>query len=79
MQLHNKRVLITGGSSGIGFALAQAFEARSSKVFITGRRKNLTNLPRWTQRSCVSGHADTRRHLCAICWAQWPFPVAACN
>ena len=40
MQLHNKRVLITGGSSGIGFALAQAFVARGAKVFITGRRQS---------------------------------------
>ena len=40
MQLHNKRVLITGGSSGIGFALAQAFESRGAKVFITGRRQS---------------------------------------
>src|SRR3546814_15032679 len=45
MQLHNKRVLITGGSSGIGFALAQAFVARGAKVFITGRRQSAPDEP----------------------------------
>lgn len=37
-----KTVLITGGSTGIGYAIAQAFIlARASKVIIVGRRANL--------------------------------------
>ena len=39
MEFQHKRVLITGGSSGIGFALAQALDARGARVFITGRRQ----------------------------------------
>jgi NAD(P)-dependent dehydrogenase (short-subunit alcohol dehydrogenase family) len=38
MNLKGKRVLITGGSSGIGFATAQAMLAAGARVFITGRR-----------------------------------------
>jgi uncharacterized oxidoreductase len=38
MKLEGKRVLVTGGSSGIGFAIARALLAKGAKVAITGRR-----------------------------------------
>jgi NAD(P)-dependent dehydrogenase (short-subunit alcohol dehydrogenase family) len=38
MHLQGKRVLITGGSSGIGLATAEAMVAAGARVFITGRR-----------------------------------------
>lgn len=41
MDLKNKRVLITGGSSGIGLALAHALTARGARVVITGRRQSV--------------------------------------
>jgi dehydrogenase/reductase SDR family member 7B len=37
--MKNKVVIITGGSSGIGRALATKFGAEGSKIFITGRNK----------------------------------------
>jgi len=39
-KLHNKIALITGGSSGIGLATAQAFIKEGAYVYITGRRKD---------------------------------------
>lgn len=36
-RFEGKSVLVTGGSSGIGFAAAQAFIAEGAKVIITGR------------------------------------------
>ncbi len=38
MNLQGKRVLITGGSSGIGLALAQVMLHKGARVVITGRR-----------------------------------------
>jgi uncharacterized oxidoreductase len=38
MNLQGKRALITGGSSGIGFAIAEAMLAKGARTVITGRR-----------------------------------------
>ena len=37
MRLHNKRALVTGGSDGIGLAIAEAFSREGADVLIVGR------------------------------------------
>jgi len=41
MRLQGKRVLVTGGSSGIGLATARALLAKGAKVAVTGRRPDV--------------------------------------
>jgi uncharacterized oxidoreductase len=43
MKLDGKRVLVPGGSSGIGLAIAKALLAKGAKVAISGRRSPLVS------------------------------------
>ena len=55
MNIKNKRILITGGSSGIGLALAHSLLAKGAKIVVTGRRPDvLTSAVRELQNVSAS-------------------------
>jgi short-subunit dehydrogenase len=57
MNLQGKKVLITGGSSGIGYAIAEAMLAKGASVAITGRRPDV--LREAAERLRKGGQAET--------------------
>ncbi|RYE18260.1 MAG: SDR family NAD(P)-dependent oxidoreductase [Sphingobacteriaceae bacterium] len=68
MQLSDNTILITGGTSGIGLAFAEAFVAAGSKVIICGRREErLDNLcqkyPDLITKKCDISIAAEREEL----------------
>jgi uncharacterized oxidoreductase len=70
MKLSGNTVLITGGSMGIGFAMAEAFVAAGSEVIICGRREDRllaarARLPALHIKTCDVADADDRRELLA--------------
>ncbi len=77
MDIASNTVLITGGASGIGFALAERFLQAGSAVIICGRRPDRLRAaqdkhPHLTTRVCDVAKASDRLALCQ--WAVREFP-----
>ena len=68
MNLSNNKILITGGATGIGFALAERFVRENNTVIICGRRESALKeatgkLPALITRSCDLSIAKEREEL----------------
>jgi uncharacterized oxidoreductase len=68
MELSNRTVLVTGGTSGIGLGIAEAFQRYKSKVIVCGRdKKKLSRVekqfPDITALFCDLGDAGQRKAL----------------
>lgn len=71
MELKNSRVLITGGSSGIGRAIAATLKAAGAQVMITGRNKErlaraASDLSVLAESGDVSREEDVLRCFAAV-------------
>jgi uncharacterized oxidoreductase len=77
MNIKGNTILITGGGTGIGLALAEAFLREGNEVIICGRRKNRLaaakmRFPQLHIRQCDVADAGTRKDLFG--WATASFP-----
>jgi uncharacterized oxidoreductase len=77
MELSNRTVLVTGGTSGIGLGIAEAFERFRSKVIVCGRdEKQLSRvekrLPDITALLCDLGDAQQRKNLATDVLRRFP-------
>jgi uncharacterized oxidoreductase len=78
MELSGNTVLVTGGASGIGLALASRFLAAGSQVIVCGRREAALRAaaeahPGLVTRVCDVAREDDRAAL--IAWATSEFPA----
>jgi uncharacterized oxidoreductase len=77
MDLTQCTVLVTGGASGIGRALAERFLAAGAQVIVCGRRNDKLDQfrfehPRLVTRACDVARAEEREAL--VAWAAENFP-----
>ncbi len=77
MKISGNTALITGGATGIGFALAEAFLEKGNEVIICGRRENKLEEawrrhPELHTRVCDVSNGDDRRSLFE--WVRSKFP-----
>jgi len=77
MELSNRTVLVTGGTSGIGLGIAEAFQQAKSKVIVCGRdKKRLSSVgnrfPDITALVCDLADAKQRKALAADVLHRFP-------
>ena len=68
MKISNRIVLVTGGTSGIGLGIAEAFQRSQSRVIVCGRNREKLSMvkekfPHITAISCDVGDALQRKKL----------------
>src|SRR6266513_101683 len=68
MNLSNNKILITGGATGIGFALAERFVRENNTVIICGRREPVLKeaakkIPSLLTKACDLSMPDEREKL----------------
>jgi uncharacterized oxidoreductase len=71
MDLSNKTILVTGGATGIGLALASRFLAAGSRVIVCGRRESVLRAAAEAHPGLVTRACDLEREDDRIALAEW--------
>jgi NAD(P)-dependent dehydrogenase (short-subunit alcohol dehydrogenase family) len=87
--LHGKRILITGGGTGLGKAAAQRFLELDAEVYICGRRQDVLAATEQELRGHTGGKIHSQRcdvrdaalveEMIATIWAEGPLDVLMNN
>ncbi len=87
--LLNKRILITGGGTGLGKAAAQRFLELGAEVYICGRREEVLSATKQELRERTGGRIHARRcdvrdaaaveEMIGVIWADGPLDVLMNN
>jgi uncharacterized oxidoreductase len=77
MKITNNTILITGGATGIGLALAKKFIANNNTVIVCGRREEKLHeakrlLPQIIIKQCDIADIEQRRALYEFCITNYP-------
>lgn len=79
-KLNGKVAVVTGGSSGIGYAIAKRFVSEGARVFITGRRADaLERAAREIGAEAVAGDASNEADLDRLLKTVGRFDVLVAN
>jgi NAD(P)-dependent dehydrogenase (short-subunit alcohol dehydrogenase family) len=87
--LLNKRILVTGGGTGLGRAAAQRFLELGAEVYICGRREEVLSATKQELRQRTGGRIHARRcdvrdaaaveEMIGVIWADGPLDVLMNN
>ncbi len=70
--LKNKHVVVTGGATGIGFAIAELFAQSGAKVAIGSRRQEAMDLAMAASESKITGHVvDVATRSSVVRFFEW--------
>ena len=67
----NKKILITGSTSGLGLVCAKNFIAKEATVYVCGRKKKNLALLKNDKLNNIYSNESIRLNSSQVIWIQW--------